>query len=412
MASIRRRGENYYVRWMGGDGRQHERKSGRDHATAKALARKLESEAARERAGLVHSPRWDGVHAAIDSYVGELEAKDRDLKHRRQCRLYLTRVVELGGIKRLDDLDKAHVLRALGKLREQGLSARTLNSHLNFARSLAIHVGRPLVELKGHKANEQADRRLVRRALTGGEVTALLKSLDVPTGKRRIRLTPRDRRMLYWTALATGYRKSELGSLPPSAFKLDVVPPTIDCEAKYTKNRQPASQPIPSDLAVKLREYLADKPSGSPVWPISQAQHVAEAVRKDMEAAGLDPSQVDLHAFRHTFCTNLALANVPPAILQKLARHHSLDLTVGIYTHLGRTSAWECVDRSLFLIHPYGAGGENAPGSAPVGGGHKSEIDPSVRFVGVGRMPSEEGGNTPQLSTSQASRTQVWQSWW
>jgi len=42
----------------------------------------------------------------------------------------------------------------------------------------------------------------------------------------------------------------------------------------------------------------------------------------------------DFHSLRHTFITNLALAEVHPAKAQRLARHSTIALTMNVYTSL------------------------------------------------------------------------------
>jgi integrase len=49
------------------------------------------------------------------------------------------------------------------------------------------------------------------------------------------------------------------------------------------------------------------------------------------DAAGRD---ADFHALRHTFGTWLAKGGVHPKVAQDLMRHSSVDLTMGLYTHI------------------------------------------------------------------------------
>jgi len=42
----------------------------------------------------------------------------------------------------------------------------------------------------------------------------------------------------------------------------------------------------------------------------------------------------DFHSLRHTFVSNLARGGVHPKMAMELARHKSLDLTLGVYTHV------------------------------------------------------------------------------
>jgi len=60
----------------------------------------------------------------------------------------------------------------------------------------------------------------------------------------------------------------------------------------------------------------------------------------DFERAGIPlvndyGEHADLHALRVTFGTRLALAGVPPAVLQRLMRHSTIELTMRYYTKLG-----------------------------------------------------------------------------
>ena len=49
----------------------------------------------------------------------------------------------------------------------------------------------------------------------------------------------------------------------------------------------------------------------------------------------VDGRVVDFHALQVTFVSHLALAGVPLATAQKLARHSDPRLTANVYTHLG-----------------------------------------------------------------------------
>jgi len=59
-----------------------------------------------------------------------------------------------------------------------------------------------------------------------------------PVKVRKSSLSGPDRATLYRVALGTGFRRDELGSLAPEAFRLGQNPPVIVCAAAYTKNGQ------------------------------------------------------------------------------------------------------------------------------------------------------------------------------
>jgi integrase len=73
------------------------------------------------------------------------------------------------------------------------------------------------------------------------------------------------------------------------------------------------------------------------VW-INEANSDAErAARETSDFLKYVDSQgkyADFHGLRHTFVTNLARANISPKMVQTLARHSDIKLTMSIYTHV------------------------------------------------------------------------------
>ena len=150
-----------------------------------------------------------------------------------------------------------------------------------------------------------------------------------------------DRAILYAIACANGYRAGELAELSPSAFDLDGNPSIVTLGAGDTKNGRVAVQPLPPDLVTVLREYLRDKPAGSPVWPGNwwADGDAAEMLRIDLDAAGIPysvegpdgPLFADFHSLRHSY---VALRDKSGATLKEamqLARHSDPKLTMAVY---------------------------------------------------------------------------------
>ncbi len=86
--------------------------------------------------------------------------------------------------------------------------------------SMGEHLITPWATLT--KLNEQADRRLVRRALTPEEATRVVQAAE--TGIVIGGLTGTDRSVLYALALGTGFRADELRTLTPSGSTLTLTP--------------------------------------------------------------------------------------------------------------------------------------------------------------------------------------------
>lgn len=101
------------------------------------------------------------------------------------------------------------------------------------------------------------------------------------------RMTGRERYFLYLTAFSTGFRANELAALRPRNFRLEDPTPAVTLSAKQTKNKKPATIPIPPAVAVQLAGFLGDRPTDSPVWPGGWRAYGAMMLRKDLEAAGI-----------------------------------------------------------------------------------------------------------------------------
>lgn len=190
----------------------------------------------------------------------------------------------------------------------------------------------PLVRLK---ISEAADPVHERRALTIAEATALLEA--TAAAPERWGMTGPERALLYRLALETGLRAGELRSLTRASFNLDSDPPVVFLAGKFTKNGDPATQPLNDDLVGPLKAHLKDKLPGAPAFTIPKV-HTVRMFKSDLKAAGIeyrdDSGRVaDFHSLRHTFITNLARAGVHPSVAQELARHSSITLTMNHYTH-------------------------------------------------------------------------------
>ena len=132
------------------------------------------------------------------------------------------------------------------------------------------------------KADEAADPRRKRRALTETELTRLLDAaqrrplldrMTVHRGKRKgeayAKLRPevqarlerlgRERALIYKTLVLTGLRKGELASITVGQCSLDAEPPYLILEAADEKNREGSTIPLRDDLADDLRLWIAEK---------------------------------------------------------------------------------------------------------------------------------------------------------
>ncbi len=267
-------------------------------------------------------------------------------------------------------------VQAIADQQTKGASPRTVNSYTVAIRGFT----RWLVRLKriGSDPLESlpllstaTDTRRARRELTAEELRALL--VGTRASDRTFRgLTGEDRFTLYLLASATGFRSNALANLTPADFDLTANTPVATLPARLNKSRKTKIQPIPSDVATTLREYLTGKPASSPIWGGTWAtgRAGAQMLRRDLEAVDIPysvegpdgPEYADFHALRHTYLTMLGRNGVDLRTAQELAGH-STPLLTAKYTHRRLYDLAGAVDKLPTLVPPTG---ESDAGELPL----------------------------------------------
>ena len=348
MASFRKIGKNWFYRIVGPDGRQIERKGCSDRRETELMASAAEAEAAKIRAGYVTSAQVGAKAAAgrpvlehLDAFRADQLARGLTEKHATLVHSRIRRLLDKAGVERLTDLTGERVKLALGRMRDAGLSAQSLNHYIRSAKSWTVWLVRgerleadPLTAVRVF--NVQPDRRYVRRALTPEESARLVAAADAGSSVRGM-IGP-DRAKAYRLALATGFRVSELASLTPQDFRLDGEHPCVCLAASASKNRKPAVQPLPTSLAESFRPWLESLPPKKPIFPTLPTGHAARMMKKDLKAAGIpyetDSGIVDFHSLRGAFISNLVASGASVKTCQELARHSTAALTFDVYARV------------------------------------------------------------------------------
>ena len=150
----------------------------------------------------------------------------------------------------------------LKSLCNEGLSLQTVNHHRTAIRAFSKWCwksGRTrtdcLAGVTGFNAKE--DRRHDRRTLGVDELRVLIEAAHSGPPWRR---TGPTRALCYRLAVGTGLRYSEIESITRESFDWTATPATVMVAAGYTKNGEPATLPLPSDLALDLHTYVASLP--------------------------------------------------------------------------------------------------------------------------------------------------------
>ena len=109
-----------------------------------------------------------------------------------------------------------------------------------------------------------------------------------------------------------------------------------------------------------MRSWFPKISADAPLWPGKWAaqKQTGKFIQKDLEAARIqwradaateseresrtksptllyknDTGQADFHALRHTYLSRLGRSGVSAKAMQKLARHSTVELTIGRYAH-------------------------------------------------------------------------------
>ncbi len=245
----------------------------------------------------------------LDAWVGALLAKGDSEEYRRMSRRYLDILRERLRWRYLSDITRSSMERWLAGEAASGRSARSRNAHLVAASSFCAWcaqtsrlVNNPLAPIA--RANEQADRRRIRRALSPEELQRLLlvarlrplaeygrtpvgpegkkgrrrkhawtwSALTAETigqaataGREHLARRPRQlaaleeagalRAVVYKTLALTGLRRNELASI--RLADADLRRGVLVLRPRDEKARRGATIPLPGDLAADLRELLA-----------------------------------------------------------------------------------------------------------------------------------------------------------
>jgi integrase len=374
------RSKKWYGQYKGGDGRTVRVPLCEDREASQTMLSEKVKRAMQVQAGLVDKfdeQRQRPIADHLKEFEAALRHKGNSAEHVALVMSRVRRVVQACRFKRIVDLEGSAVERFLANLkREDGIGQQTANHYLRavkqFARWLMLERrtnDNALVHLQG--GNVRCDIRRQRRELTEGELSRLLDATR--NGVVRSRLTGEERFMLYVTALGTGLRASELASLTRRSFDLKGDHPTVTIEAPDEKARRGATLPLPADLVALLKPWLAQHVAPyALLWPGKWAKQkqAGKMIHADMAAAKTqwvgevdDPEVqaarerddflsclnsagevVDFHCLRHTYLSRLARSGASPKAMQMLARHSTIELTLGRYAHASLHDLGSAVD--------------------------------------------------------------------
>ena len=294
--------------------------------------------AAQEKADLIRAGRLDlrqanaqdsaarPLDAVVAEYANHLAARGDSPMHVKTTTRFIQRWAASCGVRTILDADAVKMQRWLAESR---WAARTRN----YARSSVLGLCRwaadygraphnPIPTVLIPKANEDADRRRLSRALTPAEFAAIL-AVAAPS-----------RRAYYLIAATVGIRWREIARLTWADVDLDRARITVQASQAKTKRR--ADLPLLPGT-IEALQALRDSGEAHAGGRLFACEPRLRTWNRDLERAGIARTDdrgrsADRKCLRMSYCTWLKDAGVDLRDAQRLMRHSSPALTANTYT--------------------------------------------------------------------------------
>ena len=317
----------WWMRYTLPDGSVRREKGFKDKVATEQEAARREREAEQSAAGLqiIDSQLLSApIQEHIDAYQDSLERAGRAPSYYALAHTRLERIATGCGWQTLRQITPAAMERYLTTLSSTA-KPKTVNEYLAAAKSFVRWcintrrlAGNPLESVQ----KTAYIRENTKAALTHAQAEKLLK-------------TATKYRLLYFLALRTGLRRSELKNLQWGDIRLGVQGPYIKLRASATKAKRGDTLPLKQDIADELAQ--ARPTDALPTSNVFSALPKMDTFRGDLDRAGIPRSdewgkKVQFHSLRVTFGTWMAQAGVAPRVHMELMRHTDIKLTMKFYT--------------------------------------------------------------------------------
>lgn len=353
----------WYADFVDQDGNRQRKSTGcNDKVSAKKILDKWTSVQKLMEFGVIQPERGDqAIKPHLRAFQTAMVAAGRNRNHIDRTAQLIQNVIDYGQWETMSQISADGLATYCQHMKkDQDQANRTVASVITALRTFCRWCVRNRVidsdpTASVQKPSLKTDRRIERRMLLPDEWKWLKSTLiDQPTDRNG--QSSAERLLMYWTAIETGLRASELMSLTKSALKMDDKDPHIIVKASITKNSKLAKQYVSDELAAMLRGATGRKTPGAKVFHMVARTEMARALVADMtdaraawlktpdgkkrresdflQARNADGETIDFHSLRHTCGAWLVQAGVTLAEVREIMRHSTITLTVDCYGHI------------------------------------------------------------------------------
>ena len=352
MTSMTQRDGVWIGKWRDARWNWHTKRLGKVENTARIRLERLVVMAGELR----HFPPKSVWVDLLKDYKGHMLYRGGGESYVRQTIAVLGRIIVEYGLADAHAFNMRVVQKYLAGLKERGRTAATLNLRIQQCKAFAdwlvvvgeVDHGSKLASLKKVKPDAEPSR--IRRVMQPEEEGVLMQDLFENPLQSRAGLPNRRRRLLYYVAITTGFRVSELATLTWNDFhSVEGSPAILRLRGSNTKNGKAVEQPIPESTRINLLaerarcqadcgEDLVGLDPDALIFDGWVKKRAGWMIRRDLEDSDLQSvtsdGVLDFHSLRHTFITRLVQTGVSAPYVQKLARHSDIAVTMKFYAHL------------------------------------------------------------------------------
>jgi len=347
----------YYGKYKDENDIWREKKLFKDKLASEQMFAKIVKKVELTKAGIFdrfEKDRQKALTEHLEDFKQNLLNKGNTVKHVNLTYNRAKKIVDGCKFKFINDIKASAVEHYLADRKRQGLSIQSSNFYLQSIKQFCHWLvsdqrtgDNPIQHLKGQNTN--TDRRHDRRALELDEIEKLLRA--VRCSSKSHNMTVKQREALYTLALSTGLRASELARLRWSSLNLSQSEPLLVLRAAYSKRKKEDTLPLRADIAKLFADWKTEINANDEdkIFPSFNPKRGASMIRKDLQVANIEYIDssgrvADFHSLRHTFITILTRSGVSPRVVQSLARHSTISLTMDRYSHINLTNEREALE--------------------------------------------------------------------
>ena len=182
-------------------------------------------------------------------------------------KIFIARIISETKMPYITDITANKIKNYIATIREGEIAASTangvvvkFNTFCNWMYKQNIIRDNPIS--KRITLNENADKRIVRKARTLNKIDKLLQA--TANSEIRYKMSRDERGLIYRLALSSGLRFKEIRTLEINNFDFSKKIAQVTISAKNEKASRGNVPPLKPDLAADLQEYFKTKPTTIP----------------------------------------------------------------------------------------------------------------------------------------------------